>query len=150
VAACCVASLSVTLTLWVGTVWLPAALSSPPEPRGNAAVTSAASVPGQTAGANPTYARKPDGRFIHPLTGQPCPIGTKPTGRSGCVGYCPEQDKFYWEETGQCSATSRQSVIMRSSDMRPRPSRQSSSEPTIAIFKQGENLRNSLFNLILN
>jgi hypothetical protein len=102
VVGCCAGSLSVGLVLWVGTVWLPAALSSPPDARRNAPVTSSTGVPGQTAEDNPVYARNPDGRFIHPITGQPCPIGTKPAGRSGCVGYCPEQDMVYWEETGQC------------------------------------------------
>ena len=102
VVGCCAGSLSVGLVLWVGTVWLPAALSSPPDARRNAPVTSSASIPGQAVEGTETYARKPDGRFIHPLTGQPCPIGTKPAGRSGCVGYCPEQGMFYWEETGQC------------------------------------------------
>jgi hypothetical protein len=102
VVGCCAASLATVVVLWIGTVWLPTALSSPPEARRNAPVASAIGVPGQTPDSNGTYARKPDGRFIHPLTGQPCPIGTKPVGRSECVGYCSEQGMIYWEQTGQC------------------------------------------------
>ena len=57
----------------------------------------------ETAAAAPSSFKKTqDGRFIHPVTGQACPKDMKPVGRRGCVGYCAEDDMYFWEKAGRC------------------------------------------------
>jgi len=55
-----------------------------------------------TAAAASSFKKTLDGRLIHPVTGQACPKDMKPVGRKGCIGYCAEEDMYFWEKTGRC------------------------------------------------
>jgi hypothetical protein len=101
VAGCCAGSLAVGLILGGGSLWLSRAPSLPitvPVMRPQAMQPTA---PSKSAAGSPV-AKTPDGRLIHPVTGQACPKDMKPVGRRGCVGYCPEEDMYFWEKTGRC------------------------------------------------
>jgi hypothetical protein len=55
-----------------------------------------------TAAVSSPFKKTQDGRLIHPVTGQACPKDMKPIGRRGCIGYCAEEDMYFWEKTGLC------------------------------------------------
>lgn len=115
VAGCCAASLAVGAVLGVGSLWMsrvtpmPTRVSSSPPPQNvprTAPTSPAADAPAQGGQNNLPYARTRDGRWIHPVTGQACPKGARPTGSRGCVPYCLEQGMTYWEEADRCIPTS--------------------------------------------
>ena len=102
VAGCCAGSLAVGLIIAGGSLWLSRAPPPPilvPVMRQPQAMQPTA--PPKSAASSP-LAKTPDGRLIHPVTGQACPKDMKPVGRKGCVGYCPEEDMYFWEKTGRC------------------------------------------------
>jgi hypothetical protein len=102
VAGCCAGSLAVGLILGGGSLWFsrapPSLPITAPVMRPQAIQPTA---PSKSAAGSPV-AKTPDGRLIHPVTGQACPKDMKPFGRRGCVGYCPEEDMYFWEKTGRC------------------------------------------------
>src|SRR5262245_14108408 len=87
-AGCCVGSLGVGLLLASGSLWLSSV------PRQTAIKLSATTadrnvsrsdptttgVPGSTESTldGPRFATTRDGRFVHPVTGHACPVGTRP------------------------------------------------------------------------
>ena len=102
VAGCCAGSLAVGLIIAGGSLWLSRAPPPPiPVPVMRQPQAIQPTAPPKPAASSP-LAKTPDGRLIHPVTGQACPKDMKPVGRRGCVGYCPEEDMYFWEKTGRC------------------------------------------------
>ena len=95
IAGCCAGSLAVVLILAGGSQWLSRApMLGPLQVQQNA--------PEMTAAAISSFKKTLDGRLIHPVTGQVCPKDMKPIGRKGCIGYCAEEDMYFWEKSGRC------------------------------------------------
>src|SRR5262245_24762727 len=95
VAGCCAGSLGVFLILAGVSQWLSRAPMLGPQ-------QVKQSAPEMTAAATSSFKKTQDGRLIHPVTGQACPKDMKPIGRRGCIGYCAEEDMYFWEKTGRC------------------------------------------------
>jgi hypothetical protein len=102
IAGCCAGSVVVGAILAGGSLWLSRA-PSPPRAASPGPQNSQGQQFAPTAATPPSAFKKtPDGRLIHPITGQACPKDMKPIGRRGCVGYCEQEDMFFWEPSGRC------------------------------------------------
>ena len=103
IAGCCAGSLAVLLILAVGSQWLSRApMSGMTAPSARQPQQAQQTAPETTAAATSAFKKTQDGRLIHPVTGQACPKDMKPIGRRGCIGYCADEDMYFWEKTGRC------------------------------------------------